>query len=370
MLKIICSKASLQKSINISLRAVPSKTTMNILECVLVDASSNKIRFITNDMELGIETIVEGNIVEKGIVALDAKLFSEIIRKLPDDDVSISVDDRYTTQITCGKANFTIPGRSGEDFVYLPILEKDDVLTISQFALREMIRQTIFSIAVNESNRLMTGELFEIKDNILRLVSLDGHRISIRRMPLKRDYKDHKVILPGKTLNEIMKILVGDVDESVNIYFTENHILFETEDTMIVSRLIDGDYFRIDQMISNDYETHIRVNRRVFLECMDRSTLFAREGEKRPIILSTLENQLLLHIDSSLGSMNEEFDIEKEGKDITIGFNPRFLMDALKVIDEDEVDIYLVNSKSPCFIRDFEEKYVYLILPININNPS
>ena len=366
-MKIICSKNSLLKSVSISLKAVPSKTTMPILECILIDATTNQIKFTTNDMELGIETIVEGTIEEKGMIALDAKILYEIIRRLPDNDVTIKTDDKLTAFITCEKAKFTIPGKSGEDFAYLPIIEREECLTVSQFTLKEMIRQTIFSIAANETNKLMTGELFEIKNNCLKIVSLDGHRIAIRRMELKKDYSDRKVVVPGKTLNEISKILSGEIDDLVNIYFSKNHILFEFDQTIVVSRLIEGEYFRIDQMLSSDYETKISINKKEFLDCIDRATLLVREGEKKPIIIEISDNTMELRIDSAMGSMDENIDIIKEGKDILIGFNPRFLIDALKVIDDETISIYLVNPKAPCFIRDDDENYTYLILPVNIN---
>ena len=366
-MKIICSKSSLLKSVSIALKAVPAKTTMPILECILMDATTNQIKFTTNDMELGIETIVEGTIEEKGMVALDAKIFYEIIRRLPDNDITIKTDEKYTATITCEKAKFNIPGKSGEDFAYLPMIEKDEPLTISQYTLKEMIRQTIFSIAVNENNKLMTGELFEIKNNCLKVVSLDGHRIAIRKMPLKREYSDRKVVVPGKTLSEVSKILSGEVDDQVSIYFTKNHILFEFDQTMVVSRLIEGEYFRIDQMLSSDYETKLKINKKEFLDCIDRATLLVREVDKKPIIINITDDDMELRIDSAMGSMNEEIDIEKEGKDIMIGFNPKFLIDALRVIDDETVTIYLVNPKAPCFIRDDEENYTYLILPVNIN---
>lgn len=366
-MKIICSKTSLSKSINISLKAVAGKTTMPILECILIDASTNQIKFISNDMELGIETIVEGSIEQKGIVALDAKIFSEIIRKLPDSLVTIQTNDSLNIMITCEKSKFNIPGKSGEDFTYLPVIEKEESLTISQFTLKEMIRQTIFSIAVNENNKLMTGELFEIKDGILKIVSLDGHRISIRNMQLKKQYPDKKVIVPGKTLGEISKILSGEVDSQVNIYFGQNHILFEFDSTIVVSRLIEGEYFKIEQMLSNDYETMVSINRKEFLDCIDRASLFIRESDKRPIIIQISDGVMELKMNSSMGSMDEQIDIEKEGQDILIGFNPKFLMDALKVIDDETINIYLVNPKAPCFIRDEERHYTYLILPVNIN---
>lgn len=366
-MKLICSKANLVKSVSIAMKAVPSKTTMPILECILIDASAEEIKITSNDMELGIETKVQGEIVEKGIVALDAKIFSEIVRKLPDNDITIVTDGNMNTSITCEKAKFSIPGRSGEDFSYLPYIERSNHITISQFALKELIRQTIFSIAPNENNKLMTGELFEIKNNILKVVSLDGHRIAIRKIELKESYSDKKVVVPGKTLSEISKILSGEMDSMVDIFFTDNHIVFEFDQTVVVSRLIEGEYFKTDQMISSDYETKVKINKRELLDCIDRATLFVKEGDKRPIIINIEDGSMDLRIDSQMGSMKEDIDIEKEGKDILIGFNPKFLIDALRVIDDEEVFIYLVNPKAPCFIRDEKESYIYLILPVNFN---
>ncbi len=193
-MKLICSKANLQKGVNIVSKAVPSKTTMTILECILIDASTNEIKFTANDMELGIETRVEGEILEKGIIAVDAKVFSEIIRKLPDNNVTIESSNNYQISITCEKAHFHISGKSGEDFSYLPYIEKTDFVCLSQFTLKEIIRQTIFSISDNDNNKLMTGELFEIQENKFKVVSLDGHRISIRKVELKESYKDHKAV--------------------------------------------------------------------------------------------------------------------------------------------------------------------------------
>ncbi len=364
-MKITCLKSELSKSINIAMRAVPVRSTMPILECILIDATHQDIRFITNDMEMGIETRVQGTISEPGILAIEAKMFSDIVRKLPDNNVTISSDENYNVRITCEKAKFSIGGESGEDFAYLPVVERDNKVTISQLALRQIILQTIFSIASSETNKLMTGELLEIRGDKLRVISLDGHRISIRRIDLNEVYYNNKVIVPGKTLSEISKIMTGDHDDMVNIYFTENHILFEIYDTTIVSRLIDGNYFAVDQMISGDYETKVRVNKKTFQDCIDRATLFVKEGDKKPIILDFTEGNCNLSIDSPLGSMNEDITIEKSGRDLMIGFNPRFMIDALKAIDDEEVTLYLTNAKSPCFIRDDDNSYTYLILPVN-----
>lgn len=349
------------------MKAVPTRTTMSILECILIDASTNEIKFTSNDMELGIETKVEGEIIEKGKVAIDAKLFSEIVRKLPDNDIVLETDDNFTTTITCEKSKFNIAGKSGNDFSYLPTIVKDKCISLSQFKLRETINQTIFSTAMNDNNKMMTGELFEVSDHSLKVVGLDGHRIAIRNVALEGRADDVKVVVPGKTLSEISKILSTDAESMVNIYFTSNHILFEFEDTMVVSRLIEGEYFKINQMLSSDYETKVVINKKEFLDSIDRANLLIKEGDKKPIIINIEDGSLEVKVQSAIGSLNEDIDIDKDGKDIMIGFNPKFLIDALRVIDDENVNIYLVNPKAPCFIRDKEETYIYLILPVNFS---
>lgn len=366
-MKIVCKKSNLVKGVSIVSKAVPSKTTMPILECILIDATTDIIRLTANDMELGIQTDIEGEILERGMIAIDAKIFSEIVRKLPDNDVIIETYENLQTTIVCEKAKFDISGKPGEEFSYLPVIEKEDSIEISQFTLKEVIRQTIFSIADTESNKLMTGELFEIKDNMLRVVSLDGHRISIRKIELKDQVNDKKLVVPGKTLIEVSKILSGELESQVYISYTNNHIVFEFDNTIVVSRLIEGEYFKIDQMLSSDYDTKVKINKKELLSCIDRATLLVKEGDKKPIIINIGDEVMELKIKSQIGSMNEEIVINKEGKDLLIGFNPKFLIDALRVIDEEEVTLYLMNAKAPCFIKDDKESYIYLILPVNFN---
>lgn len=366
-MKIVCSKSNLVKGVSIVSKAVPSKTTMPILECILIDATMDMIKLTANDMELGIQTEIEGDIIERGMIAIDARIFSEIVRKLPDNEITIETMDNLQTVITCEKAKFDISGKPGDEFSYLPVIEKEDSIEISQFTLKETIRQTIFSISDSESNKMMTGELFEIKNNVLRVVSLDGHRISIRKIELKDMTADKKLIVPGKTLIEISKILSGEAESMVSISYTNNHIVFEFDQTIVVSRLIEGEYFKIDQMLSSDYETKVRINKKEMLNCIDRATLLVKEGDKKPIIIQIGDELMELKIKSQIGSMNEEILITKEGKDLMIGFNPKFLIDALRVIDDEEITLYLMNAKAPCFIKDEEESYIYLILPVNFN---
>lgn len=366
-MKIVCKKSNLLNGVQIVSKAVSSKTTMPILECILIDASNGEIKLTANDMELGIETIIEGDISEKGIIALDAKIFLEIVRKLPNNLITIETNSNLATSITCEKSKFDIVGKSGEDFSYLPKIEKNKSIVISQFTLKEIIRQTIFSISLNENNKMMTGELFEVDENTLRVVSLDGHRMAIRKIELKETYENTKVIVPGKTLNEISKILTGDNEKDVQIFFGTNHILFEFDDTIVVSRLIEGEYFKVDQMLSSDYSTKITVNKKEFSDCIERAIILVRENDKKPIILNIEESKMGLKLNSSFGTMDAEVLIHKTGQDLMIGFNPKFLIDALKIIDDEEVTLYMMNAKSPCFIKDENESYIYLILPVNFN---
>ena len=369
-MKFVCSRSDLIAGLQIVSKAVPNKTTMSILECILIDATEGVIRFIANDMELGIQTEIDGDIIERGFIAVDAKIFFDIIRKLPDSDVTIDCDAQGKITINCLKAKFSIVGRNADDFTYLPSIEKIDGISISQYTLKNVIQQTIFSIAENDANKMMSGELFEVNQDTLKLVSLDGHRISIRKVKLQNSYDYKKVVVPGKTLSEISKIISDSTDNNVDIYFTDKHIMFEFDRTIVVSRLLEGEYFNIDQMLSSDYETKMTISRKEMLDCIDRATLLVKEGDKKPVIIAIDDEKMELKINSAIGSMDEEIEIEKHGKDIIIGFNPKFLIDALRAIEDESIDIYMVNPKAPCFIRDKDSNYTYLVLPINFTTVS
>lgn len=368
-MKIIIDKADLSNGVQTVSKAVPNNTTMSILECILIEASNGCIKMTANDMELGIETIVKGSIKQEGSIAIVSKKIQEVVRKLPDGEITISTDDNYNIMISYGSSNkdININGRSGEDFVMLPQIEKKESIEISMFSLKEAVRQTIFSIGISDTNKIMSGIHMMIKDDQLKFTSLDGHRISIRKIRLKNSYEEKEVIVPGRTLNEISKIIDNDTEKNIMIYFSDSHLIFEFEDTVIISRLIDGKYFSVDRMLSSDYETKITVNNKEISDSIDRSMLFSKEGNKKPIVLDIIENNLNISVNSTEGGLNEELDIEKSGRDIRIGFNPKFLLDAMKVIDEERIDMYFVNPKAPCYIKDTDESYIYMILPVNLS---
>lgn len=367
-MKIQCLKSNLLSALNIVSKAVSTKTTMPILECVLIEVYADSVKLVANDLELGIETVLEGKVIEMGRIAIEAKIFTDIVRKLPDSDIFIESTEDYKTIIRCEKAKFVISSKSGEDFTELPEIEMNKKISISQFALKEVIRQTIFSISDNENNKLMTGELFEVKDGKLTVVSLDGHRISLRNIELKETTENMRVVVPGKTLNDVSKIISGGAEDMVYIYFSERHIVFKFDQTVVVSRLLEGEYFKIVQMLSMDHKIKVRANNREFLDCIDRASLLIKESDKKPIIVNIKDdNNMYLKVDTMMGSMNEEIEISKEGEEIIIGFNPRFLMDVLRVIDDEDIYLYMRDAKSPCIIKDDAESFIYVILPVNIN---
>ena len=365
MLDIFLSKPNMIQAINATGKAVPTRTTLPILECFLLEARSGKISLMANDMEMAIKTEVKGTIIEEGKIALESKIFSDIIKKMPEDEIHIKVESNFNVIISSGASVQNLPGRNGDDFISMPSLDKGTPLVISQLSLKSIIEKTIFSTASNDNNKMMTGELFEIKNNVLRVVAVDGYRIAIRYCVMKDHYENKSVIVPGKTLNDISRILSGEMDKNVEIYMGKNHILFSFDDITLVSRLIEGEYFRIDQMITESYETKLSLNRKDFLAAIDRSLTFVRESDKKPVILDINEQGVVLSLTSNIGSMTEKIQAKREGSDLMIGFNPRFLIDALKAIEDETVYLYMTNSRAPGFLRDKEGTYIYLILPVN-----
>jgi len=364
-MKVICSKELLVKGLNTISRAVPVRTTMDVLKCVLIEADQNNLVLTANDTSLGIETKFQADVIETGKIAIDAGLFSSIIRKLPESNVQIESDAQFGIVITCEKAKFSISGRESDDFVYLPSIDKVSSVSLSQFTVREMINQVIFSIADSDLNAAMSGVYLEVIGNKIRMTTLDGHRISVRINDLKETYENAHAIIPGKALNDLSKIINGDNDKEITISFSKNYISFEYDMTKVVSRVIEGEYFKIESMLRDEHETVVQLNKKEFLNCLDRSTLLINESDKKPVVIDIKDDEMNIRLKSAIGSMNESIGIEKHGKDIKIAFNPKLLMDALRVIDDEEITLYLVKYNYPCTIKDKDGYYSYVILPVN-----
>lgn len=367
-MKIICERSLLLDYINIVLKAVSNRTTLPILECILLVADESGFRLVGNDLELGIETKqIKAEIIEQGSVALDSKIFSDIIRRMPGEQISISSDNKNITVIKSNKSEFKILGQNGGEFPFLPQVEKESEYTIPAKSLKEMIHQTIFSVAVNDSKAVMTGELLEIKDNQIKMVAVDGFRISLCVQNIKTENIDVKCVIPAKTLNELSKLFGGDDASTTQIYFTSKHILFETDNCIIVSRLLEGDFINYENVFTDEYTTLITIDRDLLLDGLERASLISKDAKKNPVKLNISGDTLVITSNTEAGTSYDELPIELDGIDIEIAFNPRYLIDALKVMDDEKLTMQFTTPLSPCIVKGLEnETYKYLVLPLRL----
>jgi len=368
-MKFICNQNILAQAINIVIKACATRSTNPLLECILITATNTTLTLMGNNLEMGIEKTIEGEILENGKIAIDAKLFSEIIKKMPQGDIKMATINETQITITSGKSRFTLQTLDTSHFPTLPDVSLKQSLTISQLELKNLIKQTIFSVAQEESRPTLTGEKFEVENGQLSLVAIDGFRIAFRTISLNNKNLRIEKVIPAKTLMEITKILSNENNDEVTICFGENHILFNLIDTTIVSRLLEGEFLRYKDIFSNDFETKIIVNRNEFLMSIERSALMSKEGGKNPIRFNITQDTLIITSNTDIGNSLEEIDIILTGMPLKIAFNPRYLIDALKNIEDDEICINFLSKTAPAVIMPINsDKYRYLVLPIRVND--
>ena len=363
---IVCSKEKLIKNTNLALRAVSQRTTLPILECILLEANT-LFKITGNDLEMAVETSpIEATIIEEGSTAINAKIFFDIIRKLPDEDIIIKVEKERTVYIKSGKVEFKIMAHSPDEFPTLPAIEKLKSYAVNSKNLKNMIRQTIFSVSNSDDKPQLTGGLLEIEDNNLTIVAVDSFRISLRKEELIEKGENLSVIVPGKTLNEVSKILPND--ENINLYFDEKHIIFEMKEGFIVSRLLEGEFLRYKQVLEQEHSTSIFVNQKDILNSLERSTLITSDLKRNPVTLSIDKNKMIITSQAETGNLYDELEIQVQGKPLEISFNPKYLIDAIKVIELETIKILFNTNKSPCIIMaSGVDNYKYLVLPLRPN---
>ena len=365
---VICSRNDLMKSVGIVSKAVSTRTTMPILEDILLDAEGNTLTLLGNDMDLGIQTNIEAVVKGEGSICVNAKMFSEMIRRLPDDDVKLETDNGRM-RIECGHSKFTISTMAADDFPRLPEVEGRQEIMLSQSVFRQMINDTIFSIAPENSGRpILTGELMDIRDGYLYLVAVDGFRISMRRTRIQSE-ENFKVTIPGKAMNEIKNILENEEDSLLTVSFTGKHALFRMNDTVVLTRLLEGTFLNYERNLDMEFKSRIVVNRRELFESVDRAALISRESKNSPIRLEIEDGSMVITSNAENGTSREEVGVSLEGEGITIAFNPKYYLEALKAIDDLEAAILYNSSLTPCIIESLEGKdYQYFILPIRMHN--
>ena len=371
-MKIICEKEKLLKGINSVINGVASKTTMPVLEGILTQTNDKEVKLTTYDLEIGIEYIIECDVEEQGNTVVNAIMFSEIIRKLPDTDITITVNDNNLLVIECEGSLYKLATMNPDEFPELPRISVDNSIEIEQNLLKNMIRKTIFAVSNEENRPIFTGCLFEVKDNKLNVVAVDGYRLAIKSNLLNSKSNDFSVVIPGKTLNEINKIILDSFD-SIKIGVSKNQALFEMENCKIVTRLLDGEFLNYSNAVPQNWETRIRVNKNNIQNCFERIILISAssiEKEKKyPVKISIEIGKVTISCTNQTGDAKEEIYVTTEGKNLEAGFNPRYFLDALKVIDDEEVYIDFGTNISPCIIRPIEgDEYTYMILPIRMKD--
>jgi len=371
-MKIKCGKSQLIEALNLVGRTVSTRTPLPILECILLTAEEAGMRLMANDLEMSIETKnFEAEVEEPGTVALDAKLFTEIVRKMPGEEIQIETKENNETICTSGKAKFNIMGKPGDEFPVMPNMEKTDGYSIPAKEMRDMIRQTIFSVALEDSKPVLTGELLQHRDNALNIVAVDGFRISYKKIALPETSEPPKtpisVVIPAKTLQELSRILPVEADEVCDFYFTDNRIIFELPKFTFVSRLLEGEFIRYDQIFNEDYSTNVTVERQLLLNGLERAVLVARDNRKSSVKLEIMEHSIIITSNTEMGNAYDEIAADVEGNTMEIAFNPRYLIEVLRVIDEERIIARFTTGRSPCIIKGVEnDDAKYLILPLRL----
>ena len=374
-MKFVVEKDKLLKAVNSVAKAVAVRTTTPILEGILIQTNDNNdIKLTCYDQELGIEYIIQDcDVQEQGAIVVNATMFGEIIRKLPDAEINIEVNNKNLLVIECESSLYKLATMNADEYPELPEFTIENTVTIEQNTLKEMITKTIFAISIEENRPIFTGCLFEIKDNVLNVVAVDGFRLAWKQKQLTDSVKDFSAVIPGRTLSEVNKIIADSLD-TVKIGVSKNQALFEIENCKIVTRLLEGEFLNYSKVIPENWETRVRVNRSLIMNCFDRISLISSssiEKEKKyPVKINVDTKGIKISCTNQTGDAKEELIVTTEGKELEAGFNPKYFLDVLRNIDDEEVYIDFGTAISPCIVRSVEDDgdYKYMILPIRLKN--
>ncbi len=366
MISFCCEKALLQNAVNLAARAVSPKSSIPALEGLLLQAADD-ITLSGYNMTTGIRSSFPADVKEPGRVVCSARLFGDIVRRMPDDMVTVSVSDNLTVRLTCGDADFEISGLDAADFPDLPNVEEEASLTIRQDLFRAMIDQTVFSVSTNEARPIHTGALFETENGRLTMVAVDGFRLSLRREELVSANGAMSFVTPGAALNEV-KNICSDTDDHAIITPGKRHILFEIGDTELICRRLDGEFLNYRTAIPRENPIRVSVACRDLLSSLDRVSVVISEKLKAPVRCRFEQNRVLLSARTGTGEARDVCPIDGDGNNLEIGFNNRYLIDALRHAPADAVEIQLHTGVSPAVIvpTDGSDNFLYMVLPVRL----
>jgi len=361
-----CQKSDLLNGISTVQKAIAAKSTLPILEGIFIQTYRDVLKLVGTDLDLGIECYIKSEVLSDGKIVLPGRLLGEIIRKLPEGEVEFSMENEKFVTIQWANSRTTLQGLAADEYPDLPKVEENNPIEIPQDVFRDMIRQTIFAVAVEETRPILTGELLEVNGQEIGMVALDGFRLALRRGSLSKNYANTKVVIPGKSLNEISKIL-GDDDHNISITITENHLLVDMGYTRIISRLLEGEFINYRQILPDEYHSRVKVERSLLLDSIERASLMAREGKNNLIKFQIQEDRMIITSNSESGNVFELVPCSLSGKELDIAFNAKYFMDVLKNLDDEFLYLDFTSNISPCVVRPIEgNSFIYLILPVRI----
>lgn len=363
-MKFKVEQKDLAKHISIAQKGISTRSTLQILDGILIEAENDKIKLTATDLEISIETFVEANVESPGKIVLNSKIFGDIVKKLPNDIIDFTVKDNGVN-IKCQNVEFNIIGNPGEDYPNLPITVEENSFKIGKDLFKQAIRQTVFATTQDETRPSLTGVLVEMEDGFITFVSLDGYRLALRK--IKTDYVlDKKIIIPGRTLNELNKIL-DDSEDDLSILISQGQVIFNIGDTLMYSKLLEGAFFNYRDIMRSEHNTSIKVNRSGFQNALERASLLAKEEKANLIKLSIQDGEVVIKSNSEMGDVYEEVPAKCKGEDLNIAFNSRYILEGIKIINSNDIVLNFVGSLNPCIINGADDdNYTYLVLPVRL----
>lgn len=365
-MKFTCIKSVLQAAVNIASRAASSKSPIPALEGILLEAGPAGLKLTGYDLKKGIYTTIDADVAEPGSIVLGAKIFGDIVRSLPEGIVTVKTDG-LNVSITCENSDFKIIGTDFNDYPELPSIDRHSGITLPQNILGEMIRETIFAVSDNEARPVYTGEMFEIEGGSLTLVAVDGYRLALRREKIDKEMESYSFIVPGNALSDLEK-LCGDSNEDVTIALGSKHISFTIGRTVIISRRLEGDFLNYRKTVPSVFNVTVRAERVALQRTVERVSLIIDDKIKNPLRCTFGDNEIRIVCSTALGKAEDVCPVDGSGKGLEIGFNNRYILDALKAAPAEEVDVCLNTGSSPCVINpaDGSDRFLYMVLPVRL----
>lgn len=363
-MKIIIDQRELSKHISIAQRGISSRSTLQILDGILLETMDNRLKLTSTDLEISIETFVECDVIEEGSIVVNSRMFGDIIKKFPSDNIHMEVKNN-NVNMKCSNSEFNILGNEGVDYPNLPVVIEKESFTISKDLFKSAIRQVVFATSTDETRASLTGVLLEIENDTINFVALDGYRLALRTLKASTNIQE-RIIVPAKTLNELNKIM-EDREEDISITISSGQVIFNLNDTKVYSKLLEGQFFNYKDIMRKEHKSSAIVNRNDFKNALERASLLAKEEKANLVKLNIEDSDIIIKSNSEIGDVNESITCDQEGENLNIAFNSRYILEGIKTIQSEEIILNFMGSLNPCIINGVEDNtYTYLVLPVRL----